>query len=346
MRVAILDDIQDAWRGTEGVKRLRERAEVMIFTKPFGSPSALRGFDALIANRERTKLTRELLSQLPDLRVIAQTGNHAAHLDFKAAADLRIVIAHASGGYSIGAAELTIGLAQAVMRRIPECDAALKRGEWPTPLTPVLSGKTLGLVGLGRLGKHVAGLGRAYGMRVLAWSRTLTDAAAAEVGAERRDLDELLAASDVVSIHVSLAQSSRDLIDARRLALMKPTRIPHQHRAWTDRQRVRAGRSSIEAQDRRGGPRRVRRGAVAEGPPAHEARQRRADAAHRLDDGSRLRALCGHGRGRADRISRRARVPDFQAALVAFVRQRDVRGDVRSGARSTMTLLRGSPESS
>jgi phosphoglycerate dehydrogenase-like enzyme len=155
------------------------------------------------------------------VRVIAQTGNHAAHLDFQAAADLGIVIAHASGGYSIGAAELTIALAQAVMRQIPACDAALKRGEWPTPLTPVLSGKTLGLVGLGRLGKHVAGLGRAYGMRVLAWSRSLTDAAAAQVGAERRELDDLLAASDVVSIHVSLAQSSRNLIDARRLGLMK-----------------------------------------------------------------------------------------------------------------------------
>jgi phosphoglycerate dehydrogenase-like enzyme len=223
MRVAILDDIHDAWRGTAGVKRLRERAEVVIFTKPFGSPSVLRGFDALIANRERTKFTRELLAQLPDVRVIAQTGNHAAHLDFAAAADLGIVIAHASGGYSIGAAELTIGLAQAVMRRIPQCDAALKRGEWPTPLTPVLHGKTLGLVGLGRIARHVAGLGLAFGMRVLAWSRHLTDEAAKTAGVERRELDDLLATSDVVSIHVPLAQSSRDLIDARRLALMKPS---------------------------------------------------------------------------------------------------------------------------
>ena len=223
MRVAILDDIHDAWRSTAGVKRLRERAEVVIFTKPFGSPEALRGFDALIANRERTKFTRELLAHLTDVRVIAQTGNHAAHLDFAAAADLNIVIAQASGGYSIGAAELAIGLAQAVMRRIPECDAALKRGEWPTPLTPVLHGKTLGLVGLGRVGRHVAGLGLAFGMRVLAWSPHLTDAAARAAGAERRELDDLLAASDVVSIHVSLAQSSRGLIDARRLALMKPS---------------------------------------------------------------------------------------------------------------------------
>ncbi|HUL80880.1 MAG TPA: NAD(P)-dependent oxidoreductase, partial [Gammaproteobacteria bacterium] len=158
-----------------------------------------------------------------DVRVIAQTGNHAAHLDFAAAAEFGIVIAHAGGGYSIGAAELTIGLAQAVMRRIPQCDAALKRGEWPTPLTPILHGKTLGLVGLGRIGKHVAGLGLAFGMRVLAWSRNLTAEAAAEAGVERRELDDLLGASDVVSIHVPLAASSRDLIDARRLALMKPT---------------------------------------------------------------------------------------------------------------------------
>jgi phosphoglycerate dehydrogenase-like enzyme len=223
MRIAVLDDIHDAWRHTAGIKRLRERAEVVIFTKPFGSPDALRGFDALIANRERTKFTRELLTGLPDVRIIAQTGNHAAHLDFAAAAERGIVIAQASGGYSIGAAELTIALAQAVMRRIPYCDAALRRGEWPTPLTPILHGKTLGLVGLGRVGRHVAGLGHAFGMRVLAWSPHLTDSAAAAVGVERRELDDLLGASDVVSIHVSLAPTSRGLIDARRLGLMKPS---------------------------------------------------------------------------------------------------------------------------
>ncbi len=223
MRIAILDDIHDAWGRTAGVRRLRERADVTIFTKPFGTPDALRGFEILIANRERTKFTRELLAQLPDVKVIAQTGNHAAHLDFKAAADLGVVIAQASGGYSIGAAELAIGLAQAVMRQIPSCDAALRRGEWRTPLTPILHGKTLGLVGLGRVGQHVARIGQAFGMRVLAWSPRLTDASAAQAGAQRRELDDLLAESDVVSVHVSLAASSRGLIDARRLALMKPT---------------------------------------------------------------------------------------------------------------------------
>ncbi len=223
MRVAILDDIHDAWSRTDGVRRLRERAELVIFTSPFGDPSALRGFDAFIANRERTRFTAELLAALPDVRVIAQTGNHAAHIDFAAAREHGIVVAQASGGYSIGAAELAVGLAQAVMRRIPAGDAAIRRGEWRVPSTPVLFGKTLGLVGLGRVGSHVARLGKAFGMRVLAWSPHLTDAVAAARGVERRELDDLLAVADIVSIHASLTSASRGLIDARRLALMQPS---------------------------------------------------------------------------------------------------------------------------
>jgi phosphoglycerate dehydrogenase-like enzyme len=223
MRIAILDDIHDAWEGTDGVRRLRERAEVEIFRQPFGSSAALRGFDALIANRERTKFTRALLEQLVDVRVIAQTGNHAAHMDFAAAHERGIVIAQASGGYSIGAAELAIGLAIAAMRQLPRHDAAVRRGDWQQPMTPVLHGKTLGSIGLGRVGTHVARIAKAFGMRVLGWSPRLTDAAAAAAGAERRELDALLAEADVVTIHASLTPTSRGLIDARRLALMKPS---------------------------------------------------------------------------------------------------------------------------
>lgn len=223
MRVAILDDIHCAYEGTEGVRRLREAAEVRIFTGPFGAPTALRGYDALVANRERTRFTRGLLEALPELRIIAQTGNHAYHIDFVAAAERGIVVAKASGGFSRGAAELAMGLALAVMRRIPAEDQAVRRGEWRTPLTPVLHGKTLGILGLGRVGGHVARIAMAFDMRVLAWSPRLTDAAARAAGAERRELDELLAEADVVSIHLALAQGSRGLLDARRLGLMKPT---------------------------------------------------------------------------------------------------------------------------
>lgn len=223
MRIAILDDIHRAYDGTEGVRRLRERADVRIFHEPFGEPSALLGFDALVANRERTRFTRELLARLPDVRIIAQTGNHAPHIDLSAARDQGIIIARASGGFSIGAAELTIGLTIAVMRQIPAMDAAMRRDEWPKPLTPVLHGKALGLVGLGKVGRHVAALGGAFGMRVLAWSPRLDTARASSAGVEAVDLDQLMATADIVSIHAALGPTSRGLIDARLIGLMKPT---------------------------------------------------------------------------------------------------------------------------
>jgi len=223
MRVAILDDIHGAYEGTAGVRRLRERVDVTILTGPFGEPIALRGFDALIANRERTRFTRALLEQLPDLRIVAQTGNHAYHIDLRAAAERGVVVAKASGGFSRGAAELAIGLAIAVMRQIPAADSALKRGEWRTPLTRVLHAKTIGIVGLGRVGRHVARIAQAFEMRVLAWSPRLTNEAAQEAGVERRELDDLLRESDVVSIHAALVPEARGLLDARRIGLMKPT---------------------------------------------------------------------------------------------------------------------------
>jgi len=221
VRVAVLDDIHRAYDGTAGMRRLRQHAEVRIFTGPFGDPAALRGFEALIATRERTRFTRELLEHLPDVRIIAQTGNHAHHIDFAAAGDRQIVVARASGGFSIGAAELTIGLALAVMRQIPASHAAIAAGGWPEPRTPVLHGKTLGVIGFGRVGRHVAKLAGAFGMRVVAWGPRLTDALATAGAAQRRPLEDLLRESDVVSIHAALTEDSRGLLDARHIGLMK-----------------------------------------------------------------------------------------------------------------------------
>ncbi len=221
MKVAILDDIHDAWAGCEAMTRLRRIAEVDVFRDAFGSPAALDAYDVLIANRERTKFDRELLGSLK-ARLIIQTGNHAAHLDFAAAAEFGITVGQASGGYSVGAAELAIGLAIAAMRRIPSLDRQVRAGAWTVPSTPVMQGKTFGVVGLGRVGSHAGRIAGAFGMRVLGWSPSLDQARAAERGAEFRELDDLLRESDIVSIHASLTQASRGLIDARRLALMRP----------------------------------------------------------------------------------------------------------------------------
>jgi phosphoglycerate dehydrogenase-like enzyme len=223
MRVAILDDIHNAYEGTAGVRRLRDRAEVQIFIHPFGDPSVLRGFDALVANRERTQFTRALLEQLPDLRIIAQTGNHVYHIDLAAAEERQIIVAKATGGFCTSAAELAIGLMIAVMRQIPSVDREVKLGRWPTPMTHVLRGKTLGIVGLGHVGRHVVKIARAFEMKVLAWGPRLTHEAATLIGAESRELDDLLSCSDIVSINATLSPESRGLIDARRLRLMKPT---------------------------------------------------------------------------------------------------------------------------
>jgi phosphoglycerate dehydrogenase-like enzyme len=223
MRVAILDDIHRAFEGTNGLRRLRERAEARVFTEPFGDPRVLRGFDAVVANRERTRFSRTLLQQLPDLRIIAQTGNHVYHIDLAAAEERGVIVAKATGGFSFGAAELAIGLAIAAMRRIPALDSAVKGGEWRTPMTPVLYGKTIGIVGLGHVGRHVAKIASGFDMRVLAWSPHLSDALAASVGAARCALDDLLSQTDIVSVHATLAPESRGLIDARRLGLMKRT---------------------------------------------------------------------------------------------------------------------------
>lgn len=223
MRVAILDDFHRAYEETAGVRRLRERTEVEIYTDPFGDPAVLRGFDAIVATRERTKFDRRLLEQLPDLRIIAQTGNHAYHVDLAASEQRGIIVAKATGGFCTSAGELSFGLMMAVMRQIPSVDRAIKHGGWPTPMTHVLRGKTIGIVGFGNIGKYVAKIADAFGMRVFAWGSRLDPETAASAGAEWRELDDLLSSSDVVSIHATLSPQSRGLIDARRLRLMKPT---------------------------------------------------------------------------------------------------------------------------
>jgi len=223
MRVAILDDIHHAYERTDGVRRLRARAEVRIFTAPFGDPAALRGFDALVANRERTLFTRALLAQLPDARIIAQTGGHAYHIDLAAAQQQGIVVAKAAGGFSTGAAELAMGLAIALMRGIPAADTAVKSGAWPAMLGVELHDKTMGIVGFGHVGRHIARIAAAFGMRVLASSPRLDEQSATSAGVEARALDDLLRESDVVSVHAALTPQTRGLVDARRLALMKRT---------------------------------------------------------------------------------------------------------------------------
>jgi phosphoglycerate dehydrogenase-like enzyme len=223
MKVTVLDDYQRAFEHTDAIKRLSRRVEVEILTEKLptedAAVSALKGSQAIIPIRERTKFTASLLKALSDLEYISQTGSHVYHVDMEAATRLGIVVSLAPGGNS--ASELAIGLMLAVMRQIPHSDRAVRRGEWPLVLGYVLKGKTLGILGLGKIGAEVAAIGRAFGMDVVAWGPTLTAERAAKSEATFMALEEVLRTADVISIHLKLSPESRHLLNEARLRLMK-----------------------------------------------------------------------------------------------------------------------------
>ena len=223
MKVTVLDDYQRAFQATPAIRRLRENADVQILTDRLPSEAAvveaLKDSPAVIPVRERTKFTASLLRALPDLEIISQTGNHAYHIDMNAATKQGVVVSLAPGGNST--TELTFGLMLAIMRRIPQSDRAMRRNDWPLVLGYVLKNKTLGILGLGRIGTEVAAIARAFGMKVVAWGPTLTAERAAKADAMFMPLENVLRTADVVSVHLALSDQSRNLLDEKRLRLMK-----------------------------------------------------------------------------------------------------------------------------
>jgi D-3-phosphoglycerate dehydrogenase / 2-oxoglutarate reductase len=223
VKVTVLDDYQHAFEGTEAIQRLRQKLDIEILTEKLPTEEALiralKGVKAIIAIRERTKFPAALLQALTDLEIISQTGNHAYHVDIAAATKAGIVVAMAPGSNST--AELAFGLMLAVMRRIPQSDQAMRRGDWPLVLGYVLRGKTLGILGLGKIGTEVAQIGRAFGMKIIAWGPTLTPERASQSHATYMPLDDVLKEADVVSVHLALSDQSRNLLNEGRLRLMK-----------------------------------------------------------------------------------------------------------------------------
>ena len=223
MKVTVLDDYQRAFDATPAIRRLRERVEVEILTERLGSEAAtivaLKDSPVVIPVRERTKFTASLLGALPNLEFISQTGNHVYHVDMEAATRQGIVVSLAPGGNST--TELAFGLMLAIMRRIPQSDRAMRGGEWPLVLGYVLKAKTLGILGLGRIGTEVAAIARAFDMNVVAWGPTLTTERAAKANATYLPLEEVLRSADVVSVHLALSDQSRNLLNEARLRLMK-----------------------------------------------------------------------------------------------------------------------------
>ena len=227
-KVAVLDDYHRVFDADPAIGRLRRRTTVDVFTEKIPSLEKLSGYPVLIALRERTRFDAAFFERLPRLELIAQTGNHAYHVDLDAATRAGVLIGMASsdvqamGGVARSTIELAFGLMLAVMRRIPQTDQAMRRGEWPSFAGRTLSGKKLGILGLGRIGREVAILAKAFGMEVLAWGPTLTAERAARSGVTFMELDALLQAADIVTVQLKLSDESRGLLDERRLRLMRP----------------------------------------------------------------------------------------------------------------------------
>ena len=232
-RVAVLDDWQGVARDSADWSKLIVRAEVQFFSKAFVGEDAaatkLADFDVVLSMRERTPLPGTLIERLPQLRMLGITGAKNASLDVAACTARGVVVCNttvAAAGQS-ATAELALGLLLSLARAIPAADAAIRAGRFQDglPLGMTLAGKTLGVIGLGRLGAMMAGYGRALGMNVLAWSQNLTAEAAAAAGAELVGKEELLARSDAISLHLVLSPRSRHTIGAAEIARMKPGAI-------------------------------------------------------------------------------------------------------------------------
>ena len=227
-RIAVLDDWQDAARTSADWSPLQARAEVKFFRAPFASEDAavqaLADFDIVLATRERTPVPRSLWTRLPKLRMFSLTGARAALVDIEGMSAHGITVCHTGGGPSLqSAAELALGLLLAAARRIPQGDTSVRAGRFQldTPRGFMLAGKTIGVMGLGRIGARMASYCNALGMNVIAWSRNLTHERASAAGVRLASKDELLSTSDAVTLHLVLSDRTRRVIGAAELARMK-----------------------------------------------------------------------------------------------------------------------------
>jgi D-3-phosphoglycerate dehydrogenase / 2-oxoglutarate reductase len=225
MRIAILDDYQDAVGHLPCFARLAGH-QVTIHHDTVKDIDALatrlRDAEAVVLIRERTAITAELLDRLPGLRLISQTGKISNHLDLAACTARGIAVAEGVGSPH-APAELTWALILAARRFIPQEAARLKAGRWQTTLGYALRGATLGIWGYGKIGRLVAGFGRAFGMRVLVWGRDASRAAAREGGHDvAADKEQLFREADVLSLHLRLNDATRGAVQAGDLARMKP----------------------------------------------------------------------------------------------------------------------------
>jgi phosphoglycerate dehydrogenase-like enzyme len=227
LRCAILDDYLNLATQVADWSKIGDRVDVTVFNQPFASPeaaaSALKDFEIICAMRERTPFPRALFAALPKLKLLITSGMRNAALDMEAAKEHQVVLCGTQWGRD-PTAPLTMGLILELTRNIGRENARMHAGESLQKFVGIeIEGRTLGVVGLGKLGAKVSGLAKAFGMNVIAWSPNLTPERCKEVGVGYVSKEELFATADIITVHVVLSQRSRGLVGREDLARMKPT---------------------------------------------------------------------------------------------------------------------------
>jgi phosphoglycerate dehydrogenase-like enzyme len=223
VKIAILDDYQDVALSSAPWEQLPAGTAVERFTDHLDDVGALAerlaGAQVVVTMRERTPMTAELMDRLPGLKLVTTTGMRNASIDLNAARERGVTVCGTQKG-TAAPAELAWALVMAVAREIPQNDRDVRAGVWQARMGIDLAGSTIGLLGLGRLGQLMAGYAAAFGMEVLAWSPHLTTERAAEHGAKLVSKEDLFRRSDIVSIHLKLAESTVGIVGAAELDLL------------------------------------------------------------------------------------------------------------------------------
>jgi phosphoglycerate dehydrogenase-like enzyme len=227
LRCAIPDDYFKISMNFADWSRITDRVDLTVFEKPFKSEdeaaAALKDFEIILAMRERTAFPRAMFDRLPNLKLMITAGMRNAAIDFEAAKDHNVVLCGTSFARD-PTAPLTMGLILELTRKIGRESARMHAGEpWQINMGMEIEGRTLGVIGLGKLGAKVAKLAQAFGMKVIAWSPNLTPEKCAEAGVSYASKEELFENADVITVHVVLGPRSRGLVGKEDLLRMKPT---------------------------------------------------------------------------------------------------------------------------
>jgi D-3-phosphoglycerate dehydrogenase len=228
VRIVVPDDFPLILSGTRAEPQLRALGDVAIYTERGANEEAelirrVRDAAAVLSLRAYSRFTKRVLDECPSLRMISIWGTGTDNVDLDACRERGITVTNTPGVNANSVAEHTLALMLAVTRQIPAMDRGVRAGQWPRALLVQLEGKTLGIIGLGAIGRRVATLATAFGMRVVATTWGPDDGRAASVGARHVALETLLHESDIVSVHLRLNTETNGIINRERLALMKPS---------------------------------------------------------------------------------------------------------------------------